>query len=159
MALKYKFKSKDEIPAEQRRSMWSAMALGCWMPRAWWTKQADEFRANNIALSKQLEEHEEAVRGHRSGRVRKLAEEKQRLEEAQQLKAGEVDKVVENRLKTAKTEWDKQFAAVTTERDSLNARLTAIRLTRASSPRRRSAGCGRRRFLTSRRGRELCSSW
>ncbi len=60
--------------------------------------------------------------------MRKLAEEKQRLEEAQQLKSGEVDKVVENRLKTAKTEWDKQFAAVTSERDSLNARLTAIQI-------------------------------
>ena len=36
--------------------------------------------------------------------------------------------MVENRLKTAKTEWDKQFAAVTSERDSLNGRLTAIQI-------------------------------
>jgi hypothetical protein len=39
-----------------------------------------------------------------------------------------VDKVVEGRLRTAKTEWDKQFASVTSERDSLNARLTAIQI-------------------------------
>ena len=34
--------------------------------------------------------------------MRKLAEEKQRLEEEQQLKAGEVEKVVENRLKAVR---------------------------------------------------------
>jgi hypothetical protein len=64
--------------------------------------------------------------------VRKLAEDKRKLEEAQTLRsattAGEVEKVVEGRLKTAKTEWDKQFNAVTSERDSLNARLTAIQI-------------------------------
>ena len=37
-------------------------------------------------------------------------------------------KGLENRLRTAKTEWDKQFAAVSGERDSLNARLTAIQI-------------------------------
>ena len=88
----------------------------------------DEFRANNIALSKQLEEQKKRFEGIDPEQVRKLAEEKQRLEEAQQLKAGEVEKVVENRLKTAKAEWDKQFAAVTAERDALNARLTAIQI-------------------------------
>ena len=70
----------------------------------------DEFRANNIALSNQLAEQKKRFEGIDPEQVRKLAEEKQRLEEAQQLKAGEVDKVVESRLKTAKAEWDKQFA-------------------------------------------------
>ena len=88
----------------------------------------DEFRANNIALSNQLAEQKKRFEGIDPEQVRKLGEEKQRLEEAQQLKSGEVDKVVEGRLKTAKTEWDKQFAAVTSERDSLNARLTAIQI-------------------------------
>ena len=88
----------------------------------------DEFRANNIALSNQLAEQKKRFEGIDPEQVRKLAEEKQRLEEAQQIKSGEVDKVVENRLKTAKTEWDKQFSAVTSERDSLNARLTAIQI-------------------------------
>jgi hypothetical protein len=80
------------------------------------------------ALSNQLAEQKKRFEGIDPEQVRKLAEEKQRLEEAQQIKSGEVDKVVENRLKTAKTEWDKQFSAVTSERDSLNARLTAIQI-------------------------------
>jgi hypothetical protein len=60
--------------------------------------------------------------------VRKLAEEKRQLEETQQLKVGEVEKVLENRLKTAKADWDKQFAAISGERDALNVRLTAIQI-------------------------------
>ncbi len=129
MALKYKFKSKEEIPADQQ-----ALCVerdGAWMldvDGAADKAKLDEFRANNIALSNQLAEQKKRYEGIDPDEVRKLAEEKQRLEEAQQIKTGEVDKVVENRLKTAKTEWDKQFAAVTNERDSLNARLTAIQI-------------------------------
>src|SRR5436190_1538764 len=60
--------------------------------------------------------------------VRKLAEEKQRLEDEQRVKAGEFDKVLEGKLKSAKTEWDKQFSAVTSERDALSSRLTVIQI-------------------------------
>ena len=129
MALKFKFKSKDEIPADQQ-------ALYVERDGAWCLdvdgvadkSKLDEFRANNIALSNQLAEQKKRFEGIDPEQVRKLGEEKQRLEEAQQLKSGEVDKVVEGRLRTAKTEWDKQFSAVTSERDSLNARLTAIQI-------------------------------
>ena len=128
MALKFKFKSE--------RNPGGGVALyverdGAWHAgRGWAAEKAklDEFRANNIALSNQLAEQKKRFEGIDPEQVRKLAEEKQRLEEAQQIKGGEVDKVVENRLKTAKTEWDKQFAAVTGERDSLNARLTRIQI-------------------------------
>ncbi|HOC57296.1 MAG TPA: hypothetical protein PKI20_16880 [Verrucomicrobiota bacterium] len=129
MALKFKFKSKDEIPAEQaalyveRDGAWTLDVDG-----AADKSKLDEFRANNIALSNQLADHKKRFDGIDPDAVRKLAEEKQRLEEAQQIKGGEVDKVVESRLKTAKTEWDKQFAAVASERDSLNARLTGIQI-------------------------------
>ncbi len=129
MALKFKFKSKDEIPADQqalyveRDGAWTLDVDG-----AADKSKLDEFRANNIALSNQLADHKKRFDGIDPDAVRKLAEEKQRLEEAQQIKGGEVDKVVESRLKTAKTEWDKQFAAVASERDSLNARLTGIQI-------------------------------
>lgn len=129
MALKFKLKSKDEIPAGleahyvEREGAWVLDAEGA-ADKA----RLDEFRANNIALSNQLAEHRQRFEGIDPDEVRKLAEDKQRLEETQQLKAGEVDKVVEGRLKTAKTEWDKQFGAVTAERDALNARLTAIQI-------------------------------
>ena len=60
--------------------------------------------------------------------MRKLAEEKQRLEEERQLKAGEVEKVLENRIKGLKAEWEKQVATLTSERDALTGRLTAIQI-------------------------------
>jgi len=129
MALKYKFKTKEEIPAEsqslyvERDGGWVLDVDGA-VDKA----KLDEFRANNITLSNQLSEQRKRFEGIDPEEVKKLAEEKQKLEEAQQLKGGEVEKVVENRLKTAKTEWDKQFNAVTSERDSLNARLTAIQI-------------------------------
>ncbi|HOX58324.1 MAG TPA: hypothetical protein P5205_15040 [Candidatus Paceibacterota bacterium] len=129
MALKYKFKSKEEIPAEQQALY--VERDGAWMldvDGAADKSKLDEFRANNIALSNQLAEQTKRFEGIDPEQVRKLAEEKQRLEEAQQIKSGEVGKVVESRLKTAKSEWDKQFAAVTNERDSLNARLTGIQI-------------------------------
>jgi hypothetical protein len=60
---------------------------------------------------------------------RRLAEEKRKLElQAQGHKPEEIDKLVTDRLKTLKADWDKQFAAVTGERDSLNTRLTTIQI-------------------------------
>jgi hypothetical protein len=129
MALKFKFKSKDEIPADQQAlyvERDGSFVLD--VDGAVDKSKLEEFRANNITLANQLAEQKKRFEGIDPDQVRKLAEEKQRLEEAQQLKGGEVDKVVEGRLKTAKSEWDKQFAAVTSERDSLNARLTAIQI-------------------------------
>jgi hypothetical protein len=129
MALKFKFKTKDEIPAESQ-SLYVERDGG-WMLDVDGVvdkSKLDEFRSNNITLSNQLAEQKKRFEGIDPDEVRKLAEDKRKLEEAQQLKGGEVEKVVESRLKTAKTEWDKQFIAVTSERDSLNARLTAIQI-------------------------------
>jgi len=129
MALQRQLKSKDEIPAGleshyvERDGVWLLEVDG-----AHEKSKVDEFRANNIALSNELKELKKRFEGIDPDDVRQMAAEKQRLEEAQQLKVGEVDKVVEGRLKTAKSEWDKQLAAVTSERDSLNARLTAIQV-------------------------------
>jgi hypothetical protein len=129
MALKFKFKTKDEVPAEsqslyvERDGAWMLDVDGV-VDKA----KLDEFRANNVALTNQLAEQKKRFEGIDPDEVRKLAEDKRKLEEAQQLKGGEVEKVVEGRLKTAKTEWDKQYNAVTAERDSLNARLTAIQI-------------------------------
>jgi hypothetical protein len=129
MALKFKYKTKDEVPAESQ-SLYVERDGG-------WILDVDgvvdktkleEFRANNITLSNQLAEQKRRFEGIDPDEVRKLADDKCKLEEAQQLKGGEVEKVVEGRLRTAKTEWDKQFGAVTSERDSLSARLTAIQI-------------------------------
>jgi hypothetical protein len=129
MALKFKFKSKEEIPAESQ-SLYVERDGG-WMldvDGAVEKSKLDEFRANNITLTNQLAEQKKRFEGIDPEEVKKLVEEKRKLEEAQQLKGGEVEKVVEGRMKNAKTEWDKQFNAVTAERDTLNSRLTAIQI-------------------------------
>jgi hypothetical protein len=130
MALKFRFKSKDEIPAEQQALY--VERDGAWLldvEGAVDKTKLDEFRANNITLSNQLAEQKKRFEGIEPDEVRKLVEEKQRLELlAQGHKPEEVEKIVENRLKTAKSEWDKQFAGVTAERDTLNSRLTAIQI-------------------------------
>jgi hypothetical protein len=129
MALKLKYKTKDEVPAElqsiyvEREGEFTLDVDGV-VDKA----KHDEFRTANIALKKELEEQKKRFEGIDPEEVRKLAEEKRQLEETQQLKVGEVEKVLENRLKTAKGEWDKQFSAVSAERDSLNTRLTAIQI-------------------------------
>jgi hypothetical protein len=129
MALKFKFKSKDEIPAEH-------LALYSERDGAWVLDveggadkaKLDEFRDSNTALKKKNDELTQRFAGIDPEEVRKLAEEKRHLEEAQQLKAGEVEKVVENRIKGIKADLDKQVSTLSTERDALTARLTAIQI-------------------------------
>ena len=132
MALKFKLKSKDEIPAGlethyvERDGAWFLDADGV-ADKA----KLDEFRSTNVALLKERDELKTRFEGIDPDEVRKLAQEKKALEEQQRLKAGEFDKVLEARLKTAKAEWDKQFSAISAERDALNARLTSIQIDQA----------------------------
>ena len=129
MSLKRKFQTKAEIPAEQLP--FYAEREGAWFldadPSEELAKLA-EFRDTNIGLKKQLEALQQRFQGIDPEEVRKLTEEKRKLEEAQQLKAGEVDKVVENRVKGLKSDWDKQVTTLSTERDALHRRLTAIQI-------------------------------
>jgi hypothetical protein len=129
MALKLTYKSKDEVPAELQsiyveRDGQFALDVDGVVDK---TKH-DEFRTANVALKKQLEELSKRFEGIDPDEVRKLADDKRKLEEEQQIKVGEVEKVLENRMKNAKTEWDKQLGLVAAERDSLNGRLTAIQI-------------------------------
>src|SRR3954451_15347744 len=129
MALKFKFNSKTEIPADlaahyvERDGAWVLDADG-----AADKSKLDEFRSTNVTLLKQLDEQKKRFEGIDPDEFRKLADEKRQLEEAQQLKAGELEKVVENRVKGMKADWDKQVTTLTSERDSLTARLTAIQI-------------------------------
>jgi hypothetical protein len=88
----------------------------------------DEFRATNVALMKERDDLKQRFEGIDPDEVRKLGEEKRRLEEERQVKAGEIEKVVENRVKGLKADWDKQVAALTSEREALTGRLTAIQI-------------------------------
>ena len=130
MALKFKFKTREEIPAEhaalyvERDGAWTLDAEGV-VDKA----KADEMRTHNIELRKQIEEHTARFEGIDPDEVRRLAEEKRKLElQAQGHKPEEIEKIVVERVKGLKADWDKQFAAVTGERDSLTTRLTAIQI-------------------------------
>ncbi|MDB6056453.1 MAG: hypothetical protein JWO95_297 [Verrucomicrobiales bacterium] len=129
MSLKFKLTSKNEIPADlashyiERDGAWFLDAEGA-ADKA----KLDEFRNSNAALLKQLDEHQKRFEGIDPAEVRKLAEEKRKLEEQQLLKAGEVEKVLETRVKAAKADFDRQLGTVTAERDALNSRLVTIQI-------------------------------
>jgi hypothetical protein len=133
MALKYRLKSKDEIPAElaslyvERDGAWLLDVDGA-VEKA----KLDEFRSANAALAKERDELKQRFDGIDPNEVRKLADEKRALEEAKELKAGEVEKVLESRVRALKTELEKQLAGVTTERDALNVRLATIQIDQAA---------------------------
>jgi hypothetical protein len=100
MAMKFKYGAKEEIPAEQV-SLYAERegerVLDC--DGVADKIKLDEFRSHNVALRKQVEDLQKRYEGIDPDEVRKLAEQKQRFEEERHLKAGEVDKVVENRIK------------------------------------------------------------
>ena len=129
MALKFKIKSKEEIPAEHLP--FYAERDGAWIldvDGAVEKTKLDEFRTTNVSLLKERDDLKKRFEGIEPDEVRTLADEKRKLEEAAQLKAGEVEKVFEGRLKTVKGDFDKQLSAVSAERDALNARLVAIQI-------------------------------
>ena len=115
MALKYKVKSREEVPAEhanlyvEREGAFVLDAEGV-VEKA----KADELRTSNIALKKQIEEHTARFDGIDPDEVRQLAEEKRKLElQAQGHKPEELDRLVGERIKGLKADWDKQLSTVT----------------------------------------------
>ena len=129
MALKFKLQSKGEIPAGlevhyvERDGAWFLDADGVVEK-----SKLDEFRASNVALMKERDDLKKRFEGIDPDEVRRLASEKRQLEEAQQLKAGETEKVVETRVKAARAELERQLSALTSERDALNSRLVTIQI-------------------------------
>jgi len=140
MGLKFKYGSKEQVPAEhaglyvERDGAFVLDAEGMVDPasveelRRASKARLEEFRNSNVALAKERDELKARYEGIDPEEFRRLAEEKRQLEEAQQVKAGELDKVVENRIKGIKADYDKQLGGVTAERDALNLRLTAIQI-------------------------------
>ena len=92
MALKFKLKSKDEVPAElvnlyvERDGAWHLDVEGA-VDKA----KLEEFRATNVTLMKERDELKQRFEGIDPDEGRKLEDEKRKLEEAQQLKVGEVE--------------------------------------------------------------------
>jgi len=129
MTLNFKVAKLDEVPAEARgfyveKDGAFVLDVAGVADKA----RLDEFRANNITLANELKALQQRFAGINPDEVRQLAAEKQRLEEERQLKAGELDKVVESRIKGLKAEWEQQVTSLTTERDALNTRLVKVQI-------------------------------
>ena len=129
MALKFKYETREEVPAEavafyaEREGSWQLDVDGVADKG-----KLEEFRNTNVALLKQIEEQKKRYEGIDPDEVRKLGAEKQRLEEERQLRAGELDKVVESRIKGLRGDWEKQVAGLTSEREALSKQLTTIQI-------------------------------
>jgi hypothetical protein len=129
MALKFKYKDVKEIPAGDERHY--VERDGAWVLDAEGLVEKaklDEFRTSNLALIKERDELKQRFDGIDPDEVRKLGDEKRRLEEEHQIKLGEVEKVVENRVKNLRDEWEKKAATLNSEKDALTSRLTTIQI-------------------------------
>ena len=125
MALKYKVKSKDEISNEHQGLY--AERDGTWMLEVEGVvdkAKVDEIQANNAALLKQVEELKAKFGGIDPDEVKRLAEEKRRLEEDAARKAGDFDKMLQGRVKPLQD----QLQALAAERDALHGRLADLQI-------------------------------
>lgn len=103
-------------------------------------------------MMKERDELKKRFEGIDPDQVSKLAEEKRQLEEQQQLKAGEFEKVLEAWVRTLKGDLHKQIAGISAERDALNVRLSAIQIDQAVYRKLPGRVCVRARPRISRHG-------
>ncbi|HWI57864.1 MAG TPA: hypothetical protein VNZ22_11605 [Bacillota bacterium] len=130
MALKFRYTKKEEIPTEhaglyaEREGAWVLEVEG-----AVDKSRLDEFRQTNIALLKERDELKHRFAGIDPEQVKALEAEKQKLElQAHGHKPEEVERLIGERVKSARAEAEKQLAAIAAERDGLNARLINIQI-------------------------------
>ena len=131
MPLKFKYAAKDEVPAEhvglyvERDGAFVLDAEG-----AVEKSKVDEFRTNNVALKRQLDSLTAKYEGIDPDAVKQLLTEKAKLEEQQLVKAGEVEKLVEKRTKTALAELEKRLHGAEQQAATLSAQLLEKELER-----------------------------
>jgi hypothetical protein len=129
MALKLRVTAKQEIPAEH-------LALYHERDGAWFLNvedavekaKLDEFRENNISLRRERDELLTKFDGIDPAAVRELAVTKEKLEHDLAEQARSADAVVDERLRAARGQLDQQIATLTSERDTLHARLATIQI-------------------------------
>ena len=155
MSLKFKCKSKDEIPADhlplyaERDGAWVLDVEGA-VDKA----KLDEFRTTNVALLKERDELKQRFEGIDPAEVKQLKDAQQKAEEDRllsrssashastdgareteedkerklQAERERIEKVIEGRVKNFRGELEKQVNQLTTERDALNTRLATIQI-------------------------------
>jgi hypothetical protein len=130
MALKFKFKTREEIPAElqphyvERDGAWMLDADGVVEKT-----KLEEFRTSNVTLLKERDDLKKRFEGIDPDEVRRLADENRSLRTA--TLSEDAKREMDAQLKTTKAGFEKQLAGVTSERDALHGRLTAIQIDQA----------------------------
>jgi hypothetical protein len=125
MSLKFRYGSKEEVPAElaghymEQNGAWLLNVEGA-VERA----RLEEVRTNNAALTKEREELRKSLEAASAEAA--AIKEKQALQTASN--PGEVEKILEGRVKAVRGEMEKQLGQVAAERDSLNQRLMEIQI-------------------------------
>jgi len=114
-----------------------------------------DFRKNNIALMQQLREQAKRFEGIDPEAVRALMAEKAKLEEANALKAGELEKVVEGRVRPL----EKKLVDAVAAAERYQAKLAVIQIDQAVAAEATKRGLRPRRWLTSPHARNLLSAW
>ena len=117
MALKNKYASAGDIPAELKP--FYVERDGAWLLDS---ERNEELRQTNITVMKERDALLKRFEGIDPDEVRKLADEKRKLEEAAQLKAGEFDKVLAARL----AEHDRKNAPMLAELGAVKAQLSGV---------------------------------
>ncbi len=131
MALKFRYRSKDEVPAEhlslyvERDGAFVLDAEG-----ATDKAKVDEFRTNNVALQNQLKELAARYEGIDPDAVKTLLADKARLEDEKLIKDGEVEKLVEKRTKAVLADVEKRAKGAEEQAASLSARLLEAEIER-----------------------------
>ena len=124
MALKFKYAAKEQVPAEhaafyvERDGAFVLDAEG-----AVDKSKVDEFRGNNVALKKQLDELAKRYEGIDPDAVKTLLAEKARLEDEKLVKDGEVEKLVEKRTKAILADMEKRLQTAEQASSSLSGQL------------------------------------
>ena len=121
MALTYN--TQAEVPEEMRTHFVEKDGAWHFDPNAGpLAAKIEEMRQHNIGLNKKLA----AYGGMSPEEIAKLADDKRKLEEETALKAGEFEKVFEQRMTAKAKAWEKTLAEERAEKDSYRQKLAVV---------------------------------
>ena len=130
MALKFKYATKQEIPAEhqsfyvERDGAWLLDADGVVSQT-----RLEEFRQSNIGANQTIDALKKRFEGIDPDEFRRLVEENRSLRTA--TLSEDAKREMDAQLKASKTGFEKQLAAVAGERDALSGKLSGLLIDQA----------------------------
>jgi hypothetical protein len=133
MALKLSYAKKELIPVDvvglyaERDGAWHLEVDG-----VVGKDKLDEFRNNNVALTKQLQDLQKQIEGVDLSKLAEMRETQRKAEEGELLKKGDVDGLIANRLKTVLGPIELAKKQAEDELKRANERLAEVRINQAA---------------------------